>query len=68
MESFYLRTNCKVCLIVGLFVVETHHWALLVSDCLDVADVIRYVYHLYVILILIICLLRKKVFNTSSHV
>ena len=50
----------KVCLVVRLFVVERHHWALLVSDGLDLGDVLRDVQHLYVILVFIICLLTIK--------
>ena len=58
--------NSKVCLIVRLFVVERHHWALLVSDCLDLGDVLRNIQHLYVLIIIIIVIgpLGRTVFIT----
>ena len=71
--SDYLRIS-KVCLIVGLFVIERHHWTLLVSDCLDLSHVVRDVQHLDVILLVLLVLvlllspLRRIVFIISSYV
>ena len=60
--------NSQVCLVVGLFVVERHHGALLVSDCLDLGDVLRNIQHLYVLIIIIIIRPLGRIVITSSYV